>query len=258
MLFFSAFIIGTFYITILDKVSACSVMKIKSIKAKINERDVDKSLTVTNSGIWLKDINGSESHIIYAKSFNRESASLFNVRFFNLNANNELQKSLYSREAAIFDGFWQLREAEVVGDSNEKQLTLIQIPTKLSFHDITKMVENPNSISFWSMKKYINMLDKTGLSSTKHKIYWLSKISSIVQMFTLIMFATVFCVNYNPRNVKRYVEKIALLLGMAFPMHFFDNVLVAFGENGVIPTDFSMFVVPIFTIATSCIFLHKS
>jgi lipopolysaccharide export LptBFGC system permease protein LptF len=101
------------------------------------------------------------------------------------------------------------------------------------------------------------MLNKTGLSSIKHKIYWLSKISSIVQMFTLIMLATVFCINYNSRNIKRYVEKIALLLGMAFPMHFFDNVLIAFGENGIIPTDFSMFVIPIFTVIASCIFLYK-
>jgi lipopolysaccharide export LptBFGC system permease protein LptF len=259
-LLFSTVLMGAVYLTILDGLSVISVNKIKLIESNITkQKQLEEEMTVTNQGIWFRDALKTKSYIVYAKSFIELQKKLLNVKFFEFDNQNNLLKSIYSDTAEISENLWKLTNAKIIDITGiEKTKSVVEVPTTLSFKNINKMTMNPKSISFWSISKYVKVLDEVGLSSIKYKISWFARLSSIFQMIAFVLLTTVFCVNYNSRNTSRYTMKMATLLVMAFPIHFTNNVLVAFGENGSIPIWIAAFCIPSFiTIACSFNLLTK-
>ncbi|MDR0744830.1 MAG: LptF/LptG family permease, partial [Holosporales bacterium] len=229
-------IIGIIYLTIFDSISVFSVNRIEKIETKIKNKNLPDNITVTNKGVWFRDIFKDSSYVIYARSFVAEFNSLSNVRFFKFDINNHFQESIYSEKAYIKDKNWNLFHAKVIDLSgNKKEVTNLFLPTTLSLAKINKMTTNPKSISIWSISKYISMIDKVGLSSIKYKVYLFYQISSIYQMIALTLLATVFGIGYNIRNSRRYIVKVVIALSISFPLHFSNNILIALGENGNIP-----------------------
>lgn len=259
-LFVAVSILGVLYISVFDGFSAFSINEIKKtdIKLKQETRGIDKNLTITNSGVWFRDVFESSFYIVSAKTFDSKKLSLFNVRIFEFGKNNELVRSIHTPNAVISKGYWNLGESSIVTSAGlETQESNLKLPTRLSFSNINKMVANPNSVSFWSVGKYISMLDKVGLSSIKYRIHWFSRLSSILQMFAFVMLATAFCINYNSRNTRSYIIKVAILISLAFPIHFFNNVMIAFGESEIIPIAFSAFFIPALTLLIGTVFVEK-
>lgn len=257
-LLFSVSLIGTVYITVFDGLSVYSINRIKSVESKLTKFNskTDDGITVTNQGIWFKDASESKSFVIYAKSFYKNS--LLNVRFFEFNKNDDFVSSFYAESAYIEDKSWKLDNVKIIGvDGVETKQSKVIIPTLLSFGGISQMTTNPKGISFWSLSKYISTLEKVGLSSTKYRVHWYLKLSSIFQMMALVMLVSVFCMNYNPRNTKKYALRIAVLLTIAFPIHFTNNILIAFGENGDIPIFVAVFSVSFITIISSYFYFFK-
>jgi lipopolysaccharide export system permease protein len=245
-LLLTTLLIGTVYITLFDGIASCSVQRIKTIEAKLTKKDrIDEKMTVTNKGVWFRDVYYGKSYIIYAKSVLNQQHKLLNVRFFEFNENDGLQSSIYSDSATISSNVWELRNAKIIEiDGTEKVMPSVTKKTQLSFSNIDKMTTNPKSISFWSMGKYIAMLEKVGLSSIKYKINWYSRISAIIQMIALVLLAIVFCIDNQMGHRGRYPMKLAILLLFAFPMHLINNVMMALGENGSMPIWVAAFALP--------------
>jgi LPS export ABC transporter permease LptG len=246
----SALLMGCLHITILDELSVFSMNKIRAIESRVTKKtQIEEKMTITNKGVWFRDVCQSKSYIIYAKSFLNSHKKLLNVRFFEFDEQNNFVASIYSEEAEIIGHSWQLLNAKIVDiNGSEKNSKLFEAPTNLSFQNIDKMTTNPKSISFWSMAKYVKMLEKVGLSSIKHKINWFARLSAILQIFALVLLSIIFCINYDARNTSRYALKVATLIIIAFPVHFTNNILIAIGENGRIPIWVSAFSMPTLTI----------
>jgi lipopolysaccharide export system permease protein len=253
-------LLGIFYITVLDRISVFSSENISSIDANLkqNSRKKDNNfLTVTNNGIWFRDIYKQNSYIMYAKSLNTKSQSLCDVRFFEFDENNELKLSVCSKTATISNGQWILYNANVTDIYNDVERTSIQIsfPTHLRFSYINKMVKHPTKISFWSIRKYVAIIEKAGLSSTKYITNWFSRLSIPFQMFAFTIFATTLCIDYNAKNPKKYAIKTAILLTTFFPVYLFNNILTTLAENSDVPINIFSFIIPIFITSVSCILL---
>lgn len=261
VLTFSTLILGVFYITVFDTISAFSIEEIKKIERKIfQNKDNDEKITVTNTGLWFKDIRENNmSFIIHAKSFGSSSNNLTNISFFEFDKNLNFKRSIYAKKATIVNKNWIIENSTSVDTSGVAiDSVKLQIPTNLSLQSINRMTTNPRSISFWKLSKYVSMLEKVGLSTIRYRMQWYIQISSIIQMIALIMLASIFCIAYNPRDTKIYALKVAIVLTIAFPIHFINNVFIAFGINETINIFVSTFVIPIFSIITLLIFILDS
>ena len=241
-------LIGVLYLTAIDSFSAFSVDRIKRIETKINNQ-ASNDLTITNSGIWFKDKVKDKSYVIYIKSFSNNFQSLNNARFFEFDKNLNFISSVHAKVATIKDGFWLAQEAKIIDASGqEREVQSFKIPTHFTFSEINKMTTNPKSISFWNISKYIAMLEKVGLSNLRYRVQFFFQLSSILQMIALVLLASIFCINYNNRNTRRYTIKLAIVLALAFPVHFVNNILMALGSAGTIPVIAAAFILPISTI----------
>lgn len=253
-------ILAMLYITILDTISTHAIKTTKDIDAQLKQqiRPIDKSLTLTNSGIWFKDTNQNNSYIISIKSFDKQNSYAYNIRIFEFDTKNILKRSIHSQMAIIKQGKWSLSNCRIFDINGKEQYQkIMNLPVNLSFSKITKMVMLPESVSFWSIGKYSNMLDKVGLSALKYKVHWYSKLSSIAQMFSFLVLVIAFCINYNSRDPKTYALKIAILLIFTFPIYFFSNILIAFGETGAMPLWLASFIIPALILLIGTLILEK-
>jgi lipopolysaccharide export system permease protein len=259
-LLIGASLLGGFYITVLDLFAAHSTNMVISLNSKIvaKFRKPSRDLVITNRGVWLRDAYGYKSYIINTSSFDVNTGKFLHVRLFEFNDMNELVQSIYSRSAMIIDGQWVLGKTTVAtADGMEKTLDQMKIPTTISIAKIDKMATNPAGISFWSMGKYIDMLEHAGLSGARYRINWFMRLSSILQMAAFIVLATAACTNYNARDSKRYSVKVASLLAAAFPIYFLNNVIIALSAHGHMQDQIATCIMPLLTMLTGALILAR-
>lgn len=255
-LFVAVSILGVLYISIFDTLSVYSY---RTQDIKITRRkSADDNLTFTNKGIWFHDVCGDKSYIISVKNFDHIKTSLNKIKLFEFDKNNDLVNIIIAKTTTIKGGIWHMQDCKIITNEGET-ITKVSytLNTKLSYKKINKMVADPHSISFWNIRKFTNMLDKAGLSSMHYQMHWFSRISTILQMFAFVVFASAFCVNHNPRNHKQYIKKASALIALAFPLYFLNNLILAYGKNGIIPLPVSSFVVPIFILTAGILFLNE-
>ena len=247
MVLFAVSILGFIYITAFEWLSVYSYRNFKETNASLKySSTTEGDLTITNKGIWFRDTYERRAYIISARNFNQKESSLQNLRFFEFGKDENLKSTIYARDATIAGGHWILTNCKIVRTTGEEYTQkMYKLPTKLSLRKIDKMVSNPNTISFWSIKKYIEMLDKVGLSSLKYRLHLYSKIATILQMVAFAVAATAFCMGYNHRDRRTYMGKVATLVFSAFPAHFINNIIMAYGESGALPLSIAAFAVPI-------------
>ena len=248
ILILTIFSIGVFYITVFDSISAFSSERILKIESKIfhNKNNDDHGLTVTNAGLWFKDKIPGYHYIIYAKSFNSSSNALENVRFFEFDTDSDFESSVYAKTATIEKNVWVIKDSVRIDKyGNSKKLKVFTIPTKLSLSGINRMTTDPKSMSFWSISKYVHTLEQVGLSTLKYRMQWYVQISSIFQMISLSLLAAVFCFNYNNRNTKSYALKVGIVILIAFPTHFINNLLIALGSKETLSLASSTMLLPV-------------
>lgn len=260
-LIFSTALLGAFYMGIIDGVSALSVEHVKKLERQVfhDEQKENSKITVTNTGLWFKDKNENNSYIIYAESFDKHSEAFLKVRFFKFDSSLNFLESIHAQKATINSRAWRIRNALIV-DTNgvEKQQNDLTIRTKLSLRGVNKMTADPKSISIWNLAKYAKMLENVGLSTLRYRIQWCIQISNILQMISLVMLASLFCISYNHRNPKKYTIKVIGVTMMAFPIHFLNNILIALGTNETIPVFASTFALPCLFTVLFWILMHKS
>ena len=252
-------ILGTFYISVFDSLSAYSYKQYHKTNTILKQgKDFETNMTITNKGIWLKDTFDKKSYIIAARGFSQKTSSLFNVRIFEFNESNDYIRLIRAKNLGISDGNWSAKECVIITANGLRSgENSVNLPTKISYKNLSSMVADPREISFWSIGKYINMFSKVGLSTIGYKIHWYSRISIILQMFAFAVVAMTFCVNQNLRDRKAYMIKVAILMALAFPVYFLNNIVMAYGESGVLPIAFSAFAVPILIFVTGILFLKK-
>lgn len=261
MLFIAVSALSVFYISIFDTLSVYSyrTQDIKIATQQIaKQQSASEHLSVTNKGVWFRDRCDTKSYIIYAKNFDRTITALNELRIFEFDEKGNFINTILARSAFIRDKVWQIQNCKIIthnGDTITKDIHTL--PTKLSYKTINKMVADPHSISFWNIKKFANVLDNVGLSSKHYHMHWFSRISTILQMFAFVAIASAFCVGHNHRSRKPYVQKVSVLIAFAFPLHFLNNIILAYGENGTMPLPISAFLMPLVVLISGILFLNE-
>ncbi len=257
MLFVAVSILSLSYISVFDTLSVYSYRTQDISLAKPQSKG--ENLSVTSKGIWFRDICDNKSYIIYARNFDRITTSLNGIRVFEFDEKGNFVNTILAHSALIKDNVWYIQRCKIITRSGDTiKQDVHTLPTKLSYKTINKMVADPHSISFWKIMKLANLLEKVGLSSRSYQMHWFLRISTILQIFAFVAIAAAFLMRYNHRDRKPYVQKASALIACAFPLHFINNIILAYGENGAMPLSVSTFLVPIATLLAGILFLNET
>ena len=225
-------------IAILNVIVINPIVTLCSLKQQQLENRLFKSgdlqLKVVENGLLLRENFKGRHSIIQIKGINTKSQVFSGITMQNTNDENEFSARIDAKQARIDDGFWKLGSVSVYRANMEKQtLATLEIPTDLKFKQILNSNKDPKGLLFWQLPAYIDLLDRSGLSSISHRMYWHSLFSKGGMMIAMIFLGAAFCLRPIRRGYITFLSILAVTSGLV--IHTVNDLIYAMGLSERLP-----------------------
>jgi lipopolysaccharide export system permease protein len=230
---FIAVLIGIFVVTVLNPLSAVTASRHDQLVAKYL-RGQPNLLSVSPTGLWLRQVDPSGQSVIHAQSVSRQGLELTDVIIFLYQGTDRFAGRIDARSATLEAGSWQLSDVLVTSpDRPAERHESYQLPTTLTLGQIQDSFASPETLSFWALPKFIALLKESGFAALKHRLRWHSVLSTPLLLFAMVLIAATFSLRLTRRGGAGLVIAGGVLAG--FVLFFLSDLVFALGLSGKIP-----------------------
>ena len=226
----TAFFIGIFAITILNPTGAYLAKKFEVLEAKYLgiENDV---LTLSRSGLWLKQNGSDGSSIIHAERAELDGSLLKNIYAWKFNSDDSFRERIEAPIAELHDGYWSLTRAWVtLEDSKPVKYNTVRLDTFLSAEQVRDSFTDPETISFWDLPQFIEIALKAGLPANRFQVHYHTLLSRPILLSAMVIVAAIFSM-----QVFRLGKIGRMVIGgvcSGFLLYFLTDLAEALGSAG--------------------------
>ena len=228
-----ALALGIFVMTVFNPMSAAMVARYEQMDAKYL-RGKSSLLSLSTSGIWLRQGNEKNQSVIHAQRLTQKDVTLYEVIIFQYKGNDHFIGRIDASEARLENGYWHLLDAIITGPDQTAQFKgYYKIPTDLTFDYIEDSFSPPETLSFWALPAFIDVLESSGFSSVKHRLYWHSLLAGPLLLCAMVLIAATFSLRFTRRGGTWILIIAGVLSG--FVLYFVSDLVLALGLSGKIP-----------------------
>lgn len=159
---------------------------------------------------------------------------LQDVTVWRLSGADTALSRIEAPRAWLEDGHWVLDDA-IVFDADRRAAPprRILLPTELTPERIEDSFASPETLGFWSLPGFIDVLEEAGFSAVRHRIQFQSLLSLPVLALAMSLLAAGFSMRHNRRG--GVAQMIAAGVAAGFALFVVDRVANEFGEAGSLP-----------------------
>lgn len=225
--------LGIFLITAFNPFSAALLMRYEQMEGKYLTGK-PSFLSVSSSGLWLRQFEADGEHIIHALRISQSDMSFSELVVFAFDRNNAFRERLDAERAVLEPGALHLYDLirSIPGKPPER-IAEYNLPTTLTLEHIQDSFASPETLSFWYLPPFISMLEEAGFSAIRHRLYWTSMLAKPFLLAGSVLLAAVFSLRL-PRRGKLGILVVAGILS-GFLIHFFSDIVFALGSAGTLP-----------------------
>ncbi|WP_426959643.1 LPS export ABC transporter permease LptG [Muricoccus radiodurans] len=210
-------------------------------------RNAPSSTTLAGGRLWLRqgdrEIDPNGFAILSGRPVAARDAEsirdggtfrLEEVSFWRLSSNDRFLGRIEAPRAVLRAGEWVLEGATAFGADRQPQPRRdLAFPTELTPDRIADSFASPDTLSFWSLPEFIEVLDNSGFSSVRHRLHYQSLLSLPVLAVAMALLAA----GFSMREARRGGVAGMLGAGVAagFALFMLDRVTGEFGETGTLP-----------------------
>lgn len=231
----TAAILGVFVMAVFNPLAAIMHNKAEHLNDKYLEYNLNQFL-LNKGGLWVKQQNLVKDGelVIHALRSATEEVKLFDVIIFEYGLNGVFNKRIDAKSALLEGEYWRLEDVLINKPDNKPvEKEELFIVTNITPEDIQENFVDPDTLSFWALPGFIDVLEKAGFSSVKHKQYYNSLLALPATFVTMVLVAAVFTIKFNRRGKSGYLIVSAIIAGFVF--YFFTKLSAGFGLAGTIP-----------------------
>ena len=233
-------ILGIFFVTSINPITSVMVKKYESIKGSY-ERDQDYLAAITVNGIWIKEKDSEKSNIIRASKL--QGNNLINLTIYEFNSNQDFVKRIEAKSADISSLKWKLKQIKIIDSKGNNITSGVENSFYISMYDIKKiksLYSNLDTISFWNLKKEIQLLEDRGYSSAEMRAKLQRSIAFPLFLLSMILLSGVFTLGlYFKDNNWTYVFISVITSVIIF---YFNDFSAALGKTGKLPIEISVWM----------------
>ena len=233
-------ILGIFLVVAVNPVASILVKKYESIKGNY-EKDQDYLAAVTVNGIWIKEKSLNKNYIV--RSSNLSAQSLMNITIYEFDVNNDFIRRIESRSANISSLTWKLNNAAIYNNEGEEVSKNIENFTYQSMYDIKKiksLYSNLDTISFWSLKNEIKLLEERGYSTSEMEAKMQQSFAFPFFLLSMILLGGVFTLGMSFKENNWSYVFISIILAVL--IFYFNDFSAALGKTGKLPVEMSVWM----------------
>ncbi len=229
-----ALVLGILYALVLNPLTSGLISKYLKNEAS-HLKGSPSLLAISKTGLWIKQIdnNGVES-IIHALRIGQNNKRLHEVTFYFIDENKSFVKRIDAEAAEFEVGEWKLINAQQTSENSLNEIVKdVIIPTNITFEQIQESLVPPESLSFWKLPTFIAIAENSGLSVTKHKLYFYRLMMSPIFFISMVILGAAF--SMSPPRFGKGNSMLVLALLVGFLIYFFSDLIFAFAAAGDIP-----------------------
>lgn len=228
-----ALFIGIFAVCAYNPISASFTARFEQLEAKYM-RGQPSLLAVSPSGLWLRQADPRGQSVIHALRTSNQGMDLEDVIIFLYEGSDKFAGRIDAAQVKLRDGYWEISDATRTGPGQQPQyLATDRLATTLTPERIQDSFASPETLSFWDLPDFINMLEEAGFSAVRHRLHWHSLLAMPLLLCAMILIAATFALRASTRSGIAMIVLGALVTG--FVLYFLTDLALALGRTGSLP-----------------------
>jgi lipopolysaccharide export system permease protein len=230
----SALAIGVVAVTVFNPIASAMQAGYEGLEARIL-RGNDNQFAVFRSGLWLRETDEQDNlRVIHADRVIGADVVLENATIFFFRGFDRFVGRIDAAQAKLEPGQWRVSKGwswEQGGFSTPfEDLT---VPTGFTPSKIRESFASPETMSFWELPGFIRLLDASGFSSQKHRLYFNALLARPFLYAAMVLIAAAFSLRMQRRGGATLMIGAGVAAG--FALYFLSDVVFALGLSASIP-----------------------
>jgi lipopolysaccharide export system permease protein len=164
----------------------------------------------------------------------RGAFELRDVSLWRLSADDRPIERIEAPRARLDGGSWLLDGARRYGDARQPGTPeALRLPSDLTPARIEDSFASPETLSFWALPEFIEILEAAGFSALRHQLHFHSLLALPVLSLAMLLLAAGFSTRVARRG--GVGQTIALGVAAGFALFLLDRISGEFGEAGSLP-----------------------
>jgi len=184
--------------------------------------------------LWLRQAGTNGQAVIHARRVTHQDMILHNVIVFRFQDQDRFIGRIDAKSAQLETGRWVLYNAwESEVGSQTIFAKRIELETNLTRENILDSFAPPETISFWNLPGFIELLETAGFTAVPHKLQFHRLLAMPVLFTAMVLLAASFSLRPQRRGRVGLIILAGVLTG--FLLYFVSSFVFALGLSGKIP-----------------------
>ncbi|HEX3970597.1 MAG TPA: LPS export ABC transporter permease LptG [Stellaceae bacterium] len=229
-----AFLVGVLVVTVFNPIASVMQAAYEQLDNRILRGGGDQ-LSLSRSGFWLRQSDDSGNHsVVHAKGFSINHSALDDVMILFLAGDTKLARRIDASQAELKNGVWEVHDGtEWEPGKPLMPFTTMDVDTNLTLNKIQESFAAPETMSFWELPGFIRLLDASGFSSQKHRLYFNALLARPFLYAAMVLIAASFSLRMQRRGGATLMIGAGVACG--FALYFLSDVVFALGLSASIP-----------------------
>ncbi len=227
-----AIFIGIIKITIYSPFASAMMFRFEQLQSQIfNKRS---HASISEKGLWIRQQITEGNYILHAPKISPPSMSLQNVIIFKFQGTERFSSRIDADTAELGLKNWHLKNVRITAPEKPlRTLKTLSVPTNLTQENIQDSFGKPETMSFWALPKFINILEKAGFPGLRHRLYWHSQLADPALLCAMVLFAAAFTLRPTRRGGITLTIITGVISGVL--IYFSTDVAYALGLSSRLP-----------------------
>ena len=227
-----AALLGGVFMTVVNPLASATTSRFEQMDVT-HLRGKSSLLELSKSGIWLRQGDSEGQSVIHAERVDQETMTLYDTIIFLYEQEDQFVGRIDATQARLAEGYWRLEDALFSAPGEPaRHREQADVPTDLTPERIQNSFSPPETLSFWALPGFIEVLEESGFSSVKHRLHWHSLLAGPLLLCAMVLIAATFALRFTRRGTWVLVLG-GLLAGFLF--YFVSDLVLALGLSGKLP-----------------------
>jgi lipopolysaccharide export system permease protein len=229
----TAMLIGVCANMVLNPLSATFLLRFEQLETALLKNSGDR-LSVSTTGLWLRQADFQGQSVIHAERMSQKDIVLQRVTVFLFDSKNRFIRRLDADNARLDKGNWNLTDVLITAPNTiSREQASYVLPTDWTPNKIQDSFSPPETLSFWRLPGFIDLLEQAGFAATRHRVHWYSLLALPIMLAAMVLIAA----SFSLRMARRGGVSLLIASGIFFSffVFFLSDIVLALGLSSVIP-----------------------
>ncbi len=197
---------------------------------------IEQTYLLEGSGeIWLRQNGADGESVIHARHTAGQGVTLNGVTMFTFDREGEFAERIEARKAILTEGMWRLSDVVVYAlDTDPQHYGSYTVSTFLTPTEVKESIGSPESISFWSLPRFIELSQRAGLPAYRYSLQYQTLLAKPLLLVAMIVIAAAVSLRVSRFGGIGRLIVWGIICG--FLLYAVSEVSKDLGGAGIVPT----------------------